>query len=157
MPPTQITEANVTVLDLLVANWNAANTQSITPDITNAWWNRQGDTTQAKVTVTSGGEIEFLRGMTTNGIASFWDGTVDVNCWTTPKVFASGNQGALSRKLVYQMRQEVDRIIRINQNAVAGLLHLGVIARRPLHDDTEDPTVFRWLAEVGYSWIEQPA
>lgn len=159
MPPTKIEHAVVTLLDLFVAGWTPANTEGLTPDFSSAWYDRVKDIDQFKVTVTGGDEFPFGAGLTANGPAGLWDGVASVNVWTSAKVVSGSSAigGALARKLAYEGRQEIDRIVRVNQNAVSGLLFMSVRSRRWLPDDRESPVVFRWLVEVGYQWIEQPA
>ena len=157
MGVTQLdTDAVTTIRDDLVAGWNAANTQTITPKFTNALWDRTKDYSRALVTITSTAEIPTITGMGPAGVSQQYEGVVDVNCWATPKVFSSGNQGALARLLSWEMSKEVIRIIagkEIDHQGTFELLHPG--SRRPLHDQTEAGVVFRFLVEVNYRWMLQ--
>ena len=157
MGVTQLaTEPVITILDDLIADWNAANTQSITPKFTNALWDRTRDYSQATVTVTATPEIPTTTGMGPAGVSQQYDGILDVNCWATPKVFSSGNQYALARGLSWEMSAEVIRIIagkELTHQGTFELLHPG--SRRPLHETSEAGVIFRFLVEVDYRWMLQ--
>jgi hypothetical protein len=64
---------------------------------------------------------------------------------------------ARAKQLAYEGRQEVDRLIRANQLASNELLIARILNRVPLPDTIAKPTVYRWLCEVGYNWIELAA
>jgi len=156
---TQIADPVITVGDWLTAGWNAANSLTLTPTISKGgWYNRDNDLATFKVTVTPNAENQRTGYLGTAGPGALWDGTVDVNIWTSPAVFADGTaKVALAKKLAYEGRQEVDRLIRSNQLASSELLIARTLNRIPLPDTRGRPVVFRWLCEVGYSWIELAA
>ena len=157
MGVTQLgTEPVVTILDDLIAGWNAAATQSITPKFTNALWNRTRDYSQATVTVTATPEIPTTTGMGPAGVSQQYDGILDVNCWTSPEVFSAGNQTALARKLAWQMSAEVIRIVASKELTYQGTFELLTPgSRRPLHEQSEAGVIFRFLVEVNYRWMLQ--
>jgi len=158
MPPTTIADPVITVRALIEDNWVAGNlTANLTPTVTAGWYNRDRDIAQFLVTVTPNPELEASAYLGSAGPGARWEGTLDLNIWASPKVFTTGNQQALARKLVYEARQEVDRIIRVKQTSVSGYTTLRIVSRRPLPEVGENPTVFRWLCEVEYGWIELAA
>jgi hypothetical protein len=159
VPPTQIADPVLTVSAWLKADWNAANTLTLTPTVAEGgWYNRANDISVFKVTVTPAPENQRSGYLGAAGPGALWDGSVDVNIWTSPNVFASGTaMVGRAKALAYKGRQEVDRIIRVNQLASSELLIARILNRIPLPDTRERPVVFRWLCEVGYSWIELAA
>lgn len=152
MAVDKIIDPVVTVRQLLESNWNAANTQGITPTVTHGWYNRLRDKTKLMVTVTGISEYERLATLSALGPGALFEGRLDVNAWAT-KDTTGGS--ALARKLVYQAREEISRIVRENQNSVADLLWVKVVGRRPITDDDEESVIFRYLVEVSYGWVEE--
>jgi hypothetical protein len=132
---------------------------NLTPSIVEGgWYDRSADIGAFKVTVTPNAEIHRSGLLGSDGPGSIWDGSVDVNVWTSPKVFASGTaMNARAKQLAYEGRQEVDRLIRVNQLASNELLIARIVNRVPLPDTRGKPTVYRWLCEVGYTEIELAA
>lgn len=158
MAVTQITDPKVTVRNLVKNNWNAANTQSVTPTFSTGWYDKKKKLPILTVTTPR----QFVRHRGTdgsgNGVVQIRSGSVLADAWVDRGVVAGGSAvgTAGAKNLAYQMFQEVDRIVTANQNSVSDFLHIEVGTSTELVETEESPAVYRRQAQIRYWWIKQP-
>jgi hypothetical protein len=153
--PVPTVDPKVAIKNLVVANWNAANiVNSITPDFHTGWWNPKSLSTQ----VTFTGRSESFSGSSGynaiegggGGPVQTANGVLFVNAWAYRD---EGAGGPNPKQVVYDMAEEVRRIVLANYNQVADISYVSVLSTDEVEPNpTDNPMVFRIATTVGYQW-----
>ena len=149
-----MTDPKIGIKDIIKDNWVASNTSSVTPAFSTGWYNAESKMPQVTITdsedtTLSKGETRYF-GIATNGApAQYWVGTVSINCWSTREANAVN-----PKKLIYEMKEEVKRIIKANYGDVSGLDYIAWHGSFERVDDTVKPVVFRQVGECGYGFLD---
>lgn len=148
----------LTLQNLLVDNWNPANTSSITPRIHTGSFNHSW--AQAQVAIldptefpTGGGETGFrgIESTTGNGV-KFMIGRVTVGCYSHD----DDNSGQNPRKLRFEMSEEIKRIIKANLYLVGtDLCWVSWLGRASRVDPDAQPTLFWYDNTINYMYIDR--
>lgn len=145
------------VRKLLKDGWQPVRNQ--TPTFTTGWWHLERRL--PLVTVTTPDEVKGARAMTTSGAAHMRDGSVVVACWADSTVTVQGkNSEAVTRSLVEEMWDEIDRIITANQQSEAvlsgGFEFIELGPSTEIVDPAQSPPLYRLQGLVEYSWWHAP-
>jgi len=147
-----MSDPKLKIKDLLKNNWTAANTSNVTPDFSTGWWDDNNDLPQ--VTVTSDDEAPLGGGETgqthlNSDNDQLLAGAVDVNVWAN-RDSSSENP----KKLTYEFKDEVRRIVQANKEAITGFNYIGWNGYLDRTDTNKTPVVYRKLCEIVYGRIE---
>ncbi len=153
--PVPTVEPKVAILDLIEAQWDTDNVVgAIKPDFHTGWWNPNSNSPQ----VTFTGDDELYEGLSGYGAiegggggpVQIVNGVLFADCW------AFRSEGVTSpnpKQLVYDMSEEIRRIILANFNGITNLTYVSVIAIGDVPPDQGDnPMVFRKSVTIGFNW-----
>lgn len=147
-----MSDPKLEIRDLLKNNWTAANTSSVTPDFSTGWWDDNNDLPQ--VTVTSDDEAPLGGGETgqthlNSNNEQLLSGAVDINVWAN-----RDSSDVNPKKLTYECKDEVRRIVQANKEAITGFNYIGWNGFIDRTDTKTTPVTYRKLCEVVYGRIE---
>ncbi len=146
----------ISIKNIIKANWLPANTSGVTPSISTGWYDRKSASPQVTVTdpvmtPESGGNTGYF-GITTNGAPKqYWNCTVNVNFWVTREALAAISLNP--KQCIFEMRSEVERIIKANYNSISDLDFISWLGGFEEVDAKNPPTVYRFVGEVGYGYM----
>ncbi len=153
--PTSISDPKLTIKDLLVAQWVAANVEGVTPDFHTGFINPEG--AQYQVCFPTVSEATF----TPSGYdAISEEGPVSRRTGTLP-VMIFGRRGEKGqqqntlnpKKFLNSARQEVERIVLAAFVSIVDFEYMSVIASSEQEPEIEfKPPIFGWTVVVQYVW-----
>jgi hypothetical protein len=153
--PVPTVEPKVSIMDLVIAQWTPANVVGdTTPDIHSGWWNPNSNGPQ----VTFTGDDEAYEGQSGYGAiegggggpVQIVNGVVFANCWAFRN---EGTPGPNPKQLVYDMAEEIRRIILANFNGITNLTYISVTSVGDVAPEAgDDPMVFRKAVVIGFNW-----
>lgn len=151
---TAIQDPVITVVSLLSAGWNAANTSSVTPKFSTGWYDRQSNVSQVTVTNPEESEIGgpdgyFAMKADGSGPVSRMSGSLDVSCWAHRDM---GDVSVNPKQLAFEFTTEVKRIIRANYDAATDLDYVKWDGRFVVVETDEVPAVFRQVCTISYQY-----
>jgi len=153
-------DPKVAIRDLLVANWDTANTiLDSVPSIHTGWFNGQRlNTPQVTVTdpnenILDGGNTGFsaIGGGSTGGRVKFIIGNLTVGTWAHQRMIDGVNAKALS----FDLSEEVRRIINVHIHDAEDMEWVSWDGRSERINPTEDPVLFRYDTLVTYFRIDR--
>lgn len=143
------------VRDLLRNNWDASNTAlSSAPKIHTGWYDDSSESPQVTVTnpdegALGGGDTGYVATQGDGGgPVQERDGVLLVNGWAGSRETTSQNP----KKVAFDLREEIGRIIGANYSGVDHLNRLAVGTTRQLVDDDRTPAVYRYEVTVSYGY-----
>lgn len=152
------TEPTKAILDILQTNWNNANTSiSSDPSFHTGRYNQDASNPQVSVTdinaTTIGGSPSGYAAFDPSGAGAIqeYDGGVDVGLWSDYSV-ADVNP----KKLTWEFREEVMRIVQANQTTVTDLRYVAGGQHRLIVETEKTPAVYHRIQEVVYGYAERP-
>lgn len=153
--PTPAIDPLVSVKNLLKSNWTPANVVgNTTPDIHTGWYNPKSIAAQ----LTVGSKSESFDGASGyNAIEGGGGGPVQIvsgvmfaNCWAYRD---EGAAGPNPKQLVYDIAEEMRRIVLANYNGIAGLDYISILATDDVPpEEGRRPMLFRKAVTVGFKW-----
>lgn len=148
----------LTIRDLLIANWNPANTSGLTPRIHTGSFNHSWAEPQVAILDPSefpagGGQTGFrgIESTTGNGV-KFMIGNVTVGGYSHDE----DNSGTNPRILRFEISEEIKRIIKDNLYPVGGdLCWLSWTGRASRTDPDAEPVLFWYDTFISYMYIDR--
>ena len=147
----------ISIKNLVKNGWVPANTSSVTPSFSTGWYDRKSVSPQVTftdpiLTPVSGGQTGFF-GMKSNGTPSkYWDGTIAVNLWVTREALET--EAVNPKQYIYEMREEIDRILQAGYGSVSGLDYVSWLGGFEKVDAEEKPVVYRFVGTVGFGYLK---
>lgn len=160
-----IIDPQVKIQDLLIANWIPANTSNITPKIHTGWFNTAWTKTP-QITVTNPEHRPFKGGDTgvtafkgSGGLVTITHVDMIVAPWAHEQMVDSNGAtfdslGINPKALIYEMSNEIKRIIRANRVSDPELDFMAHRGMTPVVDTRVKPVVFRYNHDVRLSYTE---
>lgn len=147
-------DPKISIRDVIKDNWVAANVSDITPSISTGWYDQKSSLPQVTVTnpseVVEGGGASGYSGMGSDGTPSqLWNGFVMLDIWATRE-----STEINPKQLVFEMRKEVARIVKLKYEDVTDLGHIVWRGGGEIVGTGSKPVVFRWSGEIGYSYLD---
>lgn len=153
--PVPTVEPKVSIMALIRDGWDAANiVGNVEPDFHTGWWNPHSGSPQ----VTFTGDDELYEGVSGYGAiegggggpVQIVNGVLFANCWAYRD---EGAGGVNPKQLVYDMSEEIRRIILANFNTIENLTFVSVISVGDVPpEEGSNPMVFRKAVTVGFNW-----
>lgn len=143
------------VLDFLDNNWNTSNTSISYQPQTHSGWH-DNSATKPQITVSTpneqaqGGATTPFSGIdpTGGGPTQEINGFVVVNCWSDWEV----ESGVNPKKLVFEFKEEVARIIQNNVTTRDDYRFIGYSGADFLVETEVEPTTYRYEATIRYGY-----
>ena len=152
-----MTAPKIGIKNLVKAEWIPANTSTVTPSFSTGWYDRKNVSPQVTFTdpvlvSISSGTTGFF-GMKSNGTPSkYWDGTIAVNLWVTREALET--EAVNPKQYIYEMREEIDRILQAGYGSVSGLDYVSWLGGFEKVDAEEKPVVYRFVGTVGFGYLK---
>ena len=153
--PLPSTDPLVSVKNLIKTNWIPGNVVgTTTPDVHTGWWNPKSLAAQ----ITVSGKSESFEGASGynaiegggGGPVQIVNGVMFANCWAYRN---EGVAGPNPKQLVYDMAEEIRRIILANYAGITGLDYVSVISTDDVPpEEGRNPMVFRKAVTIGFKW-----
>ena len=153
--PVPTVDPTISIKNLVVTNWVPGNiVGTLTPDFHTGWWNPKS--IGAQVTFTGKDEsFEGVAGYNAiegggGGPVQITNGVLFVNCWAYRD---EGAGGANPKQVVYDMAEEIRRIVLANYNSVTNLDFVSILGISTVDPEAnKTPMVFRKAVTVGFKW-----
>jgi len=149
-----MTDPKTAIKALLISEWNASNTSSVTPTFSTGWYDAKSKRPQVTLTdpsevPQSKGPAPFL-GIATNGAPTqLFVCSLACNVWATRDAIDIN-----PKKCVYELKEEIGRILLSKYADVADLDYVAWLGGNEVVDDTVIPPVFRFIGEIGYAYLK---
>ncbi len=153
--PVPTVEPKVSIMDLIRDKWKVSNVVGrVEPDFHTGWWNPHSGSPQ----VTFTGEDESYAGASGYGAiegggggpVQIINGVLFANCWAYRD---EGAGGVNPKKLVYDMAEEIRRIVLANFNTIVNLTYISIVSVGDVPPEQGDePMVFRKAVIIGFNW-----
>ena len=153
--PVPTIDPKISIKDLVKDNWVAGNVVgTTTPDFHTGWWNPAKIFAQLTFT----GKNEAFEGQTGynaikpdgSGPVQIANGVLFLNAWAYRD---EGAGGPNPKKLVYDVAEEVRRIVLANFNTIVNLDFVSILSVSDVPPDrSKKPVLFRTSITVGFKW-----
>ena len=150
-----MTDPKLDIVRIIESNWNAANTNSITPRVSTGWYDKKNVHPQISVTnpvetPNSEGPTGYFGAGTSGMPTQLFDGTMSVIVWVPGNLRETLSVNP--KAFLFNCREELRRICNVKFDQGTDIDAIAWLGGSEMVDDEATPVIYRFNGEVGYNY-----